>query len=134
MVKSYDRYVLGESFGVVCAPACNILSTRDGRRAITGAWPRGCLWAAHFFSLRSKIPHPSPLPGALEDVLVWDLKRGAQVHRLRAEAVYNSTFSNARGAVSVGECTALALRPDGARVAAGYADGFVRVWDLEAGT
>ena len=64
MVKSYDRYVLSESFGVVCAPACNVAVSRDGRRAITGAFGTSCVHTAA--ATASDAATPEPLSASME--------------------------------------------------------------------
>eukprot|EP01050_Picozoa_sp_SAG11_P004157 SAG11_NODE_258_length_11542_cov_35.970899_14_plen_259_part_00 len=57
---------------------------------------------------------------ALSEVRVWNLRTGALVQTLRDK--------NVRAEVS-----ALARSPDGQRVAAGYSDGSIRIWEFNSG-
>lgn len=104
MVKSYLRHGPTESFGVVASSSSNSLF--DGRRAY--------------------VP-------ALEDVLVWDVKKGEQVrealpnHRHQANLPNQTAMWHETGLRSLVTC--LARSPvDWDAFAVGYADGSIRIW------
>ncbi|KDE09424.1 hypothetical protein MVLG_00327 [Microbotryum lychnidis-dioicae p1A1 Lamole] len=87
MVRSYLRHGPTESFGVIASSSSN--SVYDGKRAY--------------------VP-------ALEDVLVWDLKKGEQ------HAMWHETGLKAL-------VTSIARSPvDWDQFAVGYADGSIRIW------
>ena len=95
MVRSYLRHEPTSAFGVICSSSANALLDPDGKTAV--------------------VP-------ALEDVLVWDVKRGALVsswhevgHRSRVTALARSPAN-----------------PD--TFAVGYQDGSIRLWSAQSGT
>ncbi|KAH7104251.1 WD-repeat-containing protein [Auriculariales sp. MPI-PUGE-AT-0066] len=92
MVKSYLRHGPTQAFGLICSPGAN--SIYEGSRAY--------------------VP-------ALEDVLVWDVKRGQML------AMWHETGHRA-------EVTCMARASQGPSFAVGYADGSIRLWDSETGT
>ncbi|KIJ37465.1 hypothetical protein M422DRAFT_178030 [Sphaerobolus stellatus SS14] len=87
MVRSYLRHGPTEAFGLICSAGSN--SVYDGKLAY--------------------VP-------ALEDVLVWDVKKGQQF------AMWHETGFRA-------EVTAITQSPQPNHFAVGYADGSVRLWD-----
>eukprot|EP01134_Creolimax_fragrantissima_P008321 CFRG8321T1 len=93
MNKTYLRYSPDGAFGLVTSPGCNTLSWKDGEQAITGA---------------------------LESVLVWDVRKGLVVQTL--------TNADVKKAV-----TCLVASPDKKHIAAGYEDGTIRLWEVETG-
>lgn len=106
MVKSYDRYEQDASFGVIASNS-NIVwlpprqNTKSSGRALTGA---------------------------LEEILVWDIKTGEIVARLKdglTPGAHSAPTSQAPATVTV-----VAYHPDSEIVASGYSDGSVKVWDL----
>jgi U3 small nucleolar RNA-associated protein 12 len=56
---------------------------------------------------------------ALENLCIWNLKQGALVKQLNDGANH-------------AQVTCLCMAQDGKRVAAGYEDGRIRIWDLES--
>ncbi|GJJ07205.1 hypothetical protein Clacol_001405 [Clathrus columnatus] len=92
MVKSYLRHGPTEAFGLICSAASN--SIYDGKLAF--------------------VP-------ALEDVLVWDVKKGEQI------AMWHETGHRA-------EVTVIIQSPQIDKFAVGYADGSVRLWDVTTQT
>ena len=91
MGKTYLKYSLANTFGLVVSPQSNIVSYGDGTYAIVGA---------------------------LENVLVWDVRKGQVV----------STLEGDEHAV-----TCLAMSPDNVHLAVGYSDGTIRVWKVMEG-
>ena len=89
MVKAYQRYVPAGAWGVV-ASACSIAFDASGK----------LLWT-----------------GCLEDVVLWNVKQGAQVQRLSAPLPPAGVAP---------EATVLVLAASGKQLAVGYADGTVR--------
>ncbi|KII95241.1 hypothetical protein PLICRDRAFT_34085 [Plicaturopsis crispa FD-325 SS-3] len=87
MVQSYLKHGPTQAFGVVCSSSSN--SEYDGKRAY--------------------VP-------ALEDVLVWDLKKGQMV------AMWHETGHRA-------EVTCILRSPQKDLFAVGYADGSIRLWN-----
>ncbi|KAG9034074.1 hypothetical protein FRB95_013843 [Tulasnella sp. JGI-2019a] len=92
MLKEYSRHGPTEAFGVVCSPGAN--SVFDGKFAF--------------------VP-------ALEDVLVWDVKKGQMM------AMWHETGHRA-------EVTCILKSPRKEVFAVGYVDGSVRLWNSKAGT
>ncbi|KIY46629.1 WD-repeat-containing protein [Fistulina hepatica ATCC 64428] len=88
MVQSYLRHGPTQAFGLVCSASSN--SVFDGKYAY--------------------VP-------ALEDVLVWDVKKGQMI------AMWHETGHRA-------EVTCILRSPQKDLFAVGYADGSVRIWDV----
>ncbi|KAI8911921.1 WD40-repeat-containing domain protein [Powellomyces hirtus] len=93
MVKLYLRYRLAASFGVVASGAANSVFDKDAKHAITPA---------------------------LEDVNIWDVRKGTLVRTWHDEG-------------NKAEVTCLTRSPAGEAVAVGYADGSIRIWDTNSG-
>lgn len=74
MVKSYQRFTLKRSFGVVVAPSANIVVDRAGQLAVCGS---------------------------LEDVIVWNIKRGVRVNTTRERC-----WPRSHTAVPISSCRA----------------------------
>ncbi|RKP11159.1 WD40-repeat-containing domain protein [Thamnocephalis sphaerospora] len=91
MVKAYLRYEQAASFGVVASNLGNTVYDTTGKLAVAPA---------------------------LEDVIVWDLKKGTQVARW--------SESGNKSEVSV-----IARSPNGIDYAVGYADGTIRIWSTK---
>lgn len=98
MVKAYLRYEPERTFGVICSASSNAIFSKSGDLFICAA---------------------------LEDILVWNIKKGNIIHTLR--------FSRDVDAVQVSppQVTRLELAPDGASLCAGYSDGSIRFWDAK---
>ncbi|EPQ59303.1 WD40 repeat-like protein [Gloeophyllum trabeum ATCC 11539] len=92
MVQSYLRHGPTQAFGLVCSPSSN--SVYDDRIAY--------------------VP-------ALEDVLVWDVKKGQML------AMWHETGHRA-------EVTCIQRSPRKDTFAVGYADGSIRLWSASTGT
>lgn len=95
MVKSYLRYSLRSTQGVVASPVHQVALDTEGKLAICAA---------------------------LENVIVWNPRQGTIVRALKADE-------------NKAEVTSLALSPatTGARLAVGYSDGRIRIWDYSKG-
>ncbi|OLY84024.1 WD repeat-containing protein 3 [Smittium mucronatum] len=91
MVKAYQRYEAEKNFGVICSPSSNSVYSLDGKYAI------------------------SP---ALQDVMVWDLKKGQLYERW-------SDFDNNS------HVTCITRSPSEDSYAIGYSDGSIRLFDFE---
>ncbi|KAJ2708740.1 beta transducin, partial [Coemansia spiralis] len=89
MVKTYLRYEARPSFGVIASPAGNAVFDHSGKLSVTAA---------------------------LEDVVVWDIKKATQVAR------WSDSDNKA-------EVTRIARSPNGKDYAVGYADGSIRLFD-----
>ncbi|KAJ7904416.1 WD-repeat-containing protein [Mycena olivaceomarginata] len=92
MVQSYLRHGPTQAFGIVCSSSSN--SIYDGKLAY--------------------VP-------ALEDILVWDVKKGQML------AMWHETGHRA-------EVTAVLRSPQKDTFAVGYADGSIRLWSASAGS
>ncbi|KAG8695193.1 hypothetical protein FRC08_007977, partial [Ceratobasidium sp. 394] len=92
MVRSYQRHGPTQAFGMICSNSSN--AVYDGRLAY--------------------VP-------ALEDVLVWDIKKGQML------AMWHETGHRA-------EVTCIRRSPVKDTFAVGYADGSIRLWDAPSGT
>jgi U3 small nucleolar RNA-associated protein 12 len=88
VAKTYLRYRHAATCGIVASPQSNILSWHNGQYAIAGA---------------------------LENVIVWDVRKGTAVVTLTGE----------KHAV-----TCMAASPDGVHIAVGYEDGTIRIWKV----
>ncbi|KAF9919137.1 hypothetical protein BX616_001188 [Lobosporangium transversale] len=91
MVKAYQRYTPRTTFGVVASGNSNIIYDIEGKYAI------------------------SP---ALEDVCIWDLKRGERV------GTWHDSDNKA-------EVTCIARNTDRNSYAVGYANGSIRIWSMK---
>eukprot|EP00123_Amoebidium_parasiticum_P021149 comp62400_c0_seq1/m.47920 comp62400_c0_seq1/g.47920 ORF comp62400_c0_seq1/g.47920 comp62400_c0_seq1/m.47920 type:complete len:932 (-) comp62400_c0_seq1:257-3052(-) len=93
MGKTYLRYSPSGAVGLVVGTGSNTLSWgKDGEYAIAGA---------------------------LENIIIWDLRKGTALRTLPGEKH---------------EVTCMASSPDGTHLAAGYNDGSIRLWNLLDGT
>lgn len=112
MVKSYDRYEQEKCFGVIASqsnivylpPTLNQSSKTIGRAISSG----------------------------LEEILVWDIKTGEVLNRLRDGLTPGA--SNAPTAQAPSPVSYLAYHEDTNIVAAGYLDGSIKIWDLTSGS
>ncbi|KAK6459156.1 beta transducin [Scheffersomyces xylosifermentans] len=112
MVKSYDRYDQEKCFGVIASQS-NILwlspsdsqSTKSNGRAISSG---------------------------LEEILVWDIKTGEILQRLRDGLTPGA--SNAPTSQPPSPVTYLAHHETTNILAAGHADGVIKLWDLTSGS
>ncbi|KAJ3011618.1 hypothetical protein HKX48_006726 [Thoreauomyces humboldtii] len=93
MVKLYLRYRLAANFGIVASGASNAVFDKHAKLAITPA---------------------------LEDVNVWDVRKGTLVQTWREEG-------------NRAEVTCICRSPTGEATAVGYADGSIRIWDTATG-
>lgn len=94
MVKTYLRYEPRAVFGLISSPSGNAVFDQTGKLSITPA---------------------------LENVVVWDIKKGTQVAR----------WSDSDNKAAV---TCIARSPNGQDFAVGYADGSIRLFDLDNNT
>lgn len=108
MVKSYDRYEQAKAFGVISSqsnviwlPPSASQSTKSAGRAISSG---------------------------LEEILVWDIKTGEILQRLSDGLTPGA--SNSSTSLSPSPVTFLAYHEVNNLVAAGYANGAIKVWDL----
>lgn len=112
MVKSYDRYEQGSCFGVIggqsdvlwLPPAQDQLSKSLGRAAL----------------------------GGLEEILIWDIKTGDLLTRLRDGLTPGA--SNAPTSLPPSSVVALAFHEPTNIMAAGHNDGTIKIWDLTSGS
>ncbi|KAL6045453.1 beta transducin [Balamuthia mandrillaris] len=98
MVRSYLRYALRDTFGVISSSDCNVIYDASGELAVSGA---------------------------LEGVALWQLKTGQQRGNPLRDLEEESLIDKYKG-----EAVSLCRAPDGVHIAAGYADGTIRVWNL----
>ncbi|OBZ89555.1 WD repeat-containing protein 3 [Choanephora cucurbitarum] len=94
MVKAYLRYEPLATFGVIASTLANVLYDQTGKIAIAPA---------------------------LEEVVLWDLKKGTQVGKWRE-------FGNKS------EVTCIAKSPNNKDFAVGYGDGTIRLWNIQSST
>ncbi|KAL1919761.1 uncharacterized protein VTP21DRAFT_1692 [Calcarisporiella thermophila] len=93
MVKAYLRYEQRASFGVVTSGRSNVVHDANGRLAVAPA---------------------------LEDVVLWDLKKGTLIGRWH-------------DADNKAEVTCIARSPNNKDYAVGYSDGAIRLWNIDSG-
>jgi U3 small nucleolar RNA-associated protein 12 len=108
MVKSYDRYEQEKCFGVIASQS-NIV------------------WLPSTTSQTSKSMGRAMTSG-LEEILIWDIKTGEIIHRLRDGLTPGA--SNAPTASAPSPITYLVYHEATNIVAAGHQDGSIKVWDL----
>ncbi|GJP76662.1 hypothetical protein CLOP_g7111 [Closterium sp. NIES-67] len=120
MVKAYLRYEQEAVFGLVVSPSCGSICFDQSGRSI--------------------------LTGALERLLVWDVRKGTLLQQLSPQPAGAGYSQGGAGAASaagsvhdavpaVADVTAICPSPaDATQVAAGYTDGTVRVWNMVDGT
>lgn len=107
MVKSYDRYEQAKSFGVVALSNVVWLPPSDGQ---------------------SSKSIGRAISSGIEEILVWDIKTGEIVNRLRDGLTPGA--SNASTSQAPSPITLLEHYEATNIVAAGYADGSIKIWDL----
>ncbi|CAJ0919354.1 3716_t:CDS:10 [Entrophospora sp. SA101] len=99
MVKSYLRYEPYKTFGIIASSLSNSVLSKDGKLAITPA---------------------------LEDVVIWDIKKDGSIRLWNIEKSSTSNiFNGHRGAI-----TALTFDQSGTRLASGSKDTDLIVWDV----
>ncbi|ODV80949.1 Utp12-domain-containing protein [Suhomyces tanzawaensis NRRL Y-17324] len=108
MVKSYDRYEQEKCFGVIASlsnivwlPPSKTQNSKSAGRAISSG---------------------------LEEMLIWDIKTGEIVSRIRDGLTPGA--SNASTSQAPSPITYLAHHEQSNLVAAGHADGSIKVWDI----
>ncbi|CAM0136951.1 beta transducin [Umbelopsis sp. WA50703] len=94
MVKAYLRYEPSQTFGVINSTGSNIIYDHEGKLAIAPA---------------------------LEEVIVWDIKKGTQIGKWK-------DLSNRS------EVTCIARSPNNYDFAVGYEDGNIRIWNIKTST
>ncbi|KAH3675474.1 hypothetical protein WICMUC_002763 [Wickerhamomyces mucosus] len=108
MVKSYQRYEQSHSFGVISSRS-NIIWLPPTNKTSSG----------------------QVITSGLEEILVWDIKTGELIKKLRDGLPPGS--SDAKLA-KPSEVTAIEFHNDTNLLAAGYDDGSIKIWDLISGT
>lgn len=108
MVKSYDRYEQEKCFGVITSQS-NIV------------------WLPPSASQSSKSVGRA-LTSGLEEIIIWDIKTGEIIHKLRDGLTPGA--SNAPTASPPSPITFLAYHEATNIIAAGHGDGSIKVWDL----
>lgn len=107
MVKSYDRYEQEKSFGVITSQSNIIwLPSSVGTSKLAGR----------------------ALTSALEEIIIWDIKTGEILQKLRDGLTPGA--SNAPTASPPSPITFLAYHQNTNIIAAGHLDGNIKVWDL----
>ncbi|RCH87615.1 hypothetical protein CU097_004334 [Rhizopus azygosporus] len=94
MVKAYLRYEPLATFGVIASTQSNIVYDHTGKVAITPA---------------------------LEEVILWDLKKGTEIARWKEPG-------------NKSEVTSIAKSPNNKDYAVGYNDGSIRLWNISSST
>lgn len=108
MVKSYQRYEQAHCFGVI--------SSRSN-----------ALWLPP----STKTGAGQAITAGLEEILIWDVKTGELVKRMRDGLPPGASDSKL---AKPSEVTAMVYNETTSIVAAGYDDGSIKVWDLMSGT
>lgn len=108
MVKSYQRYEQAHCFGVI--------SSRSN-----------VIW----LPASNKTGAGQAITSGLEEILIWDIKTGEIVKRLRDGLPPGASDAKL---TKPSEVTALEYNQDSGIVAAGYDDGSIKIWDLMSGT
>ena len=98
--KTYYRYVQKAVCGVVCSPGVNVLYDGTGKLVLTGA---------------------------LEESVAWSVRTGERLHLCRPSG---TSVSGHRVPGPKGTVHALSPADDRRRLAVGYADGSVRIFEL----
>ncbi|KAG7858492.1 hypothetical protein KL939_002614 [Ogataea angusta] len=106
MVKSYQRYEQAGWMGVIASQSNTVFIGNDIARKSVG----------------------QVITGGLEDILVWDIKTGELIKRLRDGANPGALDSSTQSAPA--HVVRLEHEPRSNILAAGYSDGTIKVWDL----
>ncbi|MDP2436666.1 MAG: WD40 repeat domain-containing protein [archaeon] len=125
MVKAYLRYKPSRNIGVIYSSGTSVLHLPAGLK-IRSLNQGAVAWG-------SSPGRQLVVVGGLEQALIWDLKRGECVATLPPQDSKNDPESLAPSAPTGeinGQVTVLALVAPTV-LAAGYTDGFVRLWNLE---
>lgn len=112
MVKSYDRYEQDACFGVIGGTS-------------------NTLWLPPAPTQSSKSVGRAVL-GGLEEILIWDIKTGELMTRLKDGLTPGA--SNAPTSSPPATVVALAFHEPTNIIAAGHSDGSIKVWDLTSGS
>jgi U3 small nucleolar RNA-associated protein 12 len=102
MVRAYLRYVESASFGVVYSPGVDVQLDNSSNLIVCGA---------------------------LDSVQVWNAKQGELVKQFRPPEQKTASGARTKEPPAV---TKLVPIPNGAKFAAGYSDGSIRVWNLDS--
>lgn len=108
MVKSYQRYEQQRAFGVISSKS-NIIWIPPSNK--TGAG--------------------QAITSGLEEILIWDIKTGELVKKLRDGLPPGASDSKL---TKPSEITFVELHQDTNLLAVGYEDGSIKIWDLISGT
>lgn len=112
MVKSYDRYEQEDCFGVI-----------GGQSNI--------IWLPPTPTQSSKSIGRAALAG-LEEILIWDIKTGELMTRLKDGLTPGA--SNAPTSLAPSPVVALTYHEQTNTIAAGHNDGTIKIWDLISGS
>ncbi|PSK35307.1 hypothetical protein C7M61_004765 [Candidozyma pseudohaemuli] len=112
MVKSYDRYEQDACFGIIGGTS-------------------NTLWLPPAPTQSSKSVGRAVL-GGLEEILIWDIKTGELMTRLKDGLTPGA--SNAPTSSPPATVVALAFHEPTNIIAAGHSDGSIKVWDLTSGS
>ncbi|VEU23449.1 DEKNAAC104492 [Brettanomyces naardenensis] len=108
MVKSYTRYELAHTLGVIASHSNSEYIPPDLTTNKKGA---------------GKV-----ITSGLEEILIWDIKTGELTDKLRDGVVPGSLNSTTQSAPS--QVNSMAFEPVSNVLAAGYSDGSIKIWDL----
>ncbi len=116
MVKSYLRFEQSKSFGVISSPESN------------------SLWIPnHEAGDDSRVGRGRVVTGALEQILIWDVHTGTLLNQL-----YDGETPGINSMTNTGVCpsavTSLAYHDTNQLLAAGYANGTIKIWDINTRT
>ncbi|ODV83361.1 hypothetical protein CANARDRAFT_203372 [[Candida] arabinofermentans NRRL YB-2248] len=108
MVKSYQRYEQAYCMGVIASHSNSIYLPTSGSH--------------------SKKSAGQVITAGLEEILIWDIKTGELVKRLRDGVNPGALDSSSQAAPA--QVVRLEHEPNSNIVAAGYSDGSIKIWDI----
>lgn len=108
MVKSYQRFEQANVFGVISSNSNSVWIEPEASKRKTGNLGQ-------------------VIVGGLENILVWDIKTGEQIAQLTDGLPPGASDAKLS---KPAETTFLKYHPETNLLAAGYADGVIKIWDL----
>ncbi|GMF08250.1 unnamed protein product [Ambrosiozyma monospora] len=112
MVKSYQRYEQLDVFGVIASNSNSIFIPSSAS------------------STSSKVGQL--ITAGLEEILIWDIKTGTLIKKLKEGSNPGALDSNTQSSPS--QVVQLCHEPASNILAAGYQDGSIKIWDITSGS
>ncbi|GMG39404.1 unnamed protein product [Ambrosiozyma monospora] len=116
MVKSYQRYEQLDVFGVIASNSNSIFVPSTSSSS----------------SSSSSSKAGQLITAGLEEILIWDIKTGTLIKKLKEGSNPGALDSNTQASPS--QVVQLCHEPASNILAAGYQDGSIKIWDITSGS